>query len=137
MPQKKGLHHYKLILNVMKNKITLVAICAFMFLIFSNTSLAQGDSTPSIMYIECSAITPEKYGALLNSLKNNPDFEVGEACVPAHVISIKLKKEGNTQQLFNGFKSQTASLQLGDVKLLADFNDDKFMERCSQARLGR
>lgn len=121
----------------MKNKITLVAICAFMLLIFSSSSFAQSASTPSIMYVECSAITPEKYGALLTSLKNNPDFEVGEACVPAHVISIKLKHDGNVEQLFTGFKNQTASLQLGEVKLLADFNDDKFMERCSQARLGR
>lgn len=121
----------------MKNKITLVAICAFMFLIFSNSSFAQSASTPSIMYIECSAITPEKYGALLTSLKNNPDFEVGEACVPAHVITIKLKHDGNLQQQFNGFIAQTASIQLGEVKLLADFNDEKFMDRCSQARLGR
>lgn len=121
----------------MKNKITLVAICAFMLLIFSSSSFAQSSSAPSIMYIECSAITPEKYGALLTSLKNNPDFEVGEACVPAHVITIKLKHGGNMEQQFNGFKSQTATLQLGEVKLLADYNDDKFMDRCSQARLGR
>ena len=64
------------------------------------------------MYVECSAITPEKYGALLNSLKNNPDFEVGEACVPAHVISIKLKHDGNVQQQFNGFKNQCFLLTL-------------------------
>lgn len=137
MPQKKGLHLNKLILNVMNNKVTLVAICAFIMLVFSTSTFAQSTSTPSIMYIECSAITPEKYGALLTSLKNNPDFEVGEACVPAHVISIKLKKEGNVQQQFNGFKAQTAAVQLGDLKLLADYNDDKFMDRCSQARLGR
>jgi hypothetical protein len=121
----------------MKNKITLVAICAFMLLIFSNSSFAQSASTPSIMYIECSAITPEKYGALLTSLKNNPDFEVGEACVPAHVISIKLKTDGNVQAQFNGFKNQTANVQLGEMKLLADYNDEKFMERCSAARVGR
>jgi hypothetical protein len=41
------------------------------------------------------------------------------------------------QQQFNGFKTQTASIQLGEVKLLADFNDERFMDRCSQARLGR
>lgn len=122
----------------MRNKITLVAICAFMLVCFSFAANAQSTSTPSsnLMYVECSAITPEKYGELLTRLKNHPDFEVGEACVPAHVITIKLKHAGDVNQFFTSFKSNTTSIQLGEVKLLADYNDEKFMNRCSQARLG-
>ncbi|MFZ4784803.1 MAG: hypothetical protein ACOYLH_04945 [Flavobacteriales bacterium] len=122
----------------MRNKITLVAICAFLLVCLSYSANAQSTSTSNsnLMYVECSAITPEKYGELLTRLKNHPDFEVGEACVPAHVITLKLKHSGDLNQLFSTFKTATSSVQLGEVKLLADFNDEKFMNRCSQARLG-
>ncbi|MEZ4800346.1 MAG: hypothetical protein R2809_11360 [Flavobacteriales bacterium] len=84
-------------------------------------------------------MTPEIYGQLVKQFQTDNTFEVGEACVPAHVFTVKIKDgaTGDINSLFNAFKSKVSNTSLTQMSLLSDFNDEKFMNRCSSARLGR
>lgn len=124
----------------MQLRMALAMVCATLILSFSTTSsFAQTASPIEIIYIESNQLTPEVYGELLNKFKNDPVFEISEACVPAHVLSVKIKTSGeNTKSaIFNAFKQKASNTSLTELSLLEDYNDEKFMTRCSNARYGR
>lgn len=124
----------------MQNKFALVLVCTLFSCLLStlNVSAQSTASNSNLIYLECSKITPETYGAVLSRLKNDTNIELGEVCVPAHVITVRVKAGStNSTQVVDSFKTKTNGIDLGEIKILSDFNDTKFMERCSAARYGR
>jgi hypothetical protein len=124
----------------MHNKFALVLVCTLFSCLLStlNVSAQSAASNQNLIYLECSKITPETYGAVLTRLKNDANLELGEVCVPAHVVTLRIKSgNNNASQLVESFKTKTNGIDLGEIKILPDFNDAKFMERCSAARYGR
>lgn len=124
----------------MQNKFALVLVCTLFSCLLSTLSVSAQSTTSNsnLIYLECSKITPETYGSVLSRLKNDASIELGEVCVPAHVITIRIKSGStNTTQVVNSFKTKTNGIELGEIKILSDFNDTKFMERCTAARYGR
>ena len=126
-----------LMTNAMQKTLALVAFVCF----FVSTTPSNAQSTPSqdgIIYIDCSNLNTDNYGKLFKEFQNNSQFELGEACVPAKVISIKIKDKSLTEaKAFEAFQSKTSNFGLGDLKHLPDFNDERFMSRCQAARYGR
>lgn len=124
----------------MQLKLALAMVCATLFFLFTSTpSLAQTGNSIDIIYIESQQLTPEIYGQLVKQFQQDNIFEIGEACVPAHVFSVKIKEgtTGDIQSLFTAFKSKVSNTSLTQMSLLSDYNDEKFMNRCSAARFGR
>lgn len=117
-----------------------LALVAFVCIMLSTKPFfAQLNPTQDgIIYVDCSALNPENYGILMKQFKENPQLELGEACVPAHVLSVRIKDRNLTEaQGFEAFISKAAGLGLGDISLLADYTDESFMNRCKAARYGR
>jgi hypothetical protein len=123
--------------NAMQKTLALVAFVCFFVSI--TTSYAQTSPTQDgIIYIDCSNLTADNYGKLFKEFQNNSQFELGEACVPAKVISVKIKDKSLTgAKAFEAFQSKTSTFGLGSLKHLSDFNDERFMSRCQAARYGR
>lgn len=100
--------------------------------VFSQTS----SSTGQFIYLESTSLTTEKYSQLFERLKTDSNIQIVEACVPAHVFSVKIKNAATPQTAFESFQNQCGDI-LKDIKLLNAYNDELFMQRCSNARYGR
>lgn len=126
-----------LMTNAMQKTLALVAFVCFM--LSAKPFLAQTNPIQDgIIYVDCSALNPENYGNLMKQFKENAQLELGEACVPAHIISIRVKDRNLSEaQGFEVFKAKASGLGLGNLNLLADYTDESFMNRCKAARYGR
>lgn len=121
----------------MKKISTLYALVALVFLLVSFDSSAQSVSanhSSGLMYIATEDITVEKFQALQNTLKTNSSFSVKEACVPAHIISVRVHSGTPNDQSFAEFKTILSSVDIKTVSLKPDYNDEKFLQKCSSAR---
>lgn len=88
----------------------------------------------SVMYISSDDITIEKFYTLKIQLKSNTDFSIKEVCVPAKVISIRWSSNIDIQQAFSQISPILADADIKQSNLLPNFTDDKFLQKCSNAR---
>lgn len=118
---------------------TLALVAFVCFLLSTKPFLAQSNpNEDGIIYVDCSALNTENYSKLSKQLKDNSQFELGEVCVPAHVISLRIKDRNVTEaQGFEAFKSKFSTLGLGNLILLENYTDESFINRCKAARYGR
>lgn len=100
------------------------------------SAFSQSSSSIQLIYLESNSLNTETYSRLFNDLKSDQSIQLVEACVPAHVFTIRVKDALNQQAAFEAFQNKYGSL-IKDVKLLSTYNDDLFMQRCSNARYGR
>jgi len=115
-----------------KSTFHLIAIVSV--LLISTFSSAQSSQNNGLIYLQTDDITVEKYQALQTILKNNDLFSVKEACVPAHVISVRIPQSELSANLLQQIKSVVASAGIHSVAVLEDYNDEKFIQKCSSAR---
>ncbi len=118
---------------------TLALVAFVCFFVFTKTSVAQSNPTKDgIIYVDCSNLNVDNYGKLFKEFQNNPQFEISEACVPAKVISVRVKDSNLSEiKAFEAFQTKTSKMELGTLTHLSDFNDEAFMSRCQAARYGR
>jgi uncharacterized secreted protein with C-terminal beta-propeller domain len=122
-------------------KRMIMIISVFAALISSFSASAQSSNTPTdnLIYIEASSLTSSNFSALKNKLKQNPNFEIHEACVPAKVFTVTVKTpSGQTpQQNFTSFNQIAQTVGINDAQLKATWTDENFMSKCNAARYGR
>lgn len=123
----------------MHKKSAFAALLLTLSILFiSNEVPAQTTvSQDRLIYIESAELNTESFGKIVHALKGNSEIEVGEACVPAHIMSIRIKTNTVSSEKAAGeFKSRTNEI-LKTVSILENYNDEIFMSRCSAARYGR
>lgn len=119
----------------MKKRSTFYVIAVVAMFFISGISRAQTTAqNTDLMYLQTDDITVEKFQALQNVLKNQAQFSIKEACVPAQVISVRIHQGGTPAQVLNQFKAVASSVDIQSVILKEDYNDEKFLQKCSSAR---
>jgi hypothetical protein len=118
----------------MKLVFSIAALVLFSFI--STGSNAQTTAgTPKMMYVELTQLTVDSYPALFHKLQDNATLELVESCVPAKVVSIRLKNpEAFVSSEFITLKSILVSAGFTSATLLEGFEDSDFMNRCQTAR---
>jgi hypothetical protein len=118
----------------MKLVFSIAAFLLFSFISFgSNAQTTAG--TPKMMYVELNQLTVESYPALFHKLQDNAAFELVESCVPAKVVSIRLKNpQAAVSSEFLNLKSLLVSAGFTTSTLLETYEDSDFMNRCQTAR---
>lgn len=111
-------------------------VFCFLIVSFSLTTKAQtSNPNPEFYFVEMKTITVDSYVTLHNTLKTDGSYEISSACIPAHIL--KIRSLSGTQD-FATFKqnfellSQSAGLMQSTI--LTEYNEDKFVDRCSAAR---
>lgn len=110
-------------------------LCA-LIVSFSLATSAQTSNQPQPEYfIEIKSITVDSYVALHNTLKTDGTFEISSACIPAHILKIRIKNGSQEAAAFKqNFELLSQTAGINDVTVLSDYNEEKFIDRCAVAR---
>jgi len=89
-------------------------------------------------YLDLPSLNTDNYVTLHETLKSHARFEIQEACVPAHVVVIRLRS-GVTPSSDDSSKLQQILTAKGfaNVAPMATQTPESFMERCRSARFGQ
>jgi len=122
----------------MHKKSAFAALCLTLVIsLFSCDLFAQSTLTNGqLIYVESKSLDTDSYARLFNALKSDADIKLVEACVPAHIFTVRVINGTSEQAAFEAFKAKANSI-LSDLQLLKSFDDELFMQRCSNARYGR
>lgn len=125
----------------MQIKRMIMIISVFVALISPFCASAQSTNAPTgnLIYVEASSLTVDTYATLVGKLKQNSNYEIHEACIPAKVFTITVKTPGNqtSQQHFVAFNQIAQTAGITDAQLKATWTDENFMSKCNAARYGR
>jgi hypothetical protein len=120
--------------TTMDTRKVIVALFAAFSALCLQQAVAQS-STPNVVYLELNQLTVGNYPTLVEAFKSHPDFELMESCVPAKVVSVRVR---NTQLTGESIRTslQNALTPKGftSVTSLNGMNDSLFLDRCKTAR---
>lgn len=120
-------------------------IFTLLFLSVSILSAGQSNSSqPSVetnqtFYVQASDLNLDRYSDLHVRIKNDGKFSISTACVPAHIMEIKILNTptiGSVNAGFELFRALCIESQIQQVTLLSDFNYSLFEQQCKSARSG-
>lgn len=105
----------------------------------SSLTFAQDSNQPnsnSTFFVRIENLNVDNYPTLYNNLKTDGRFEVGLACVPAQILTIRVLDSSNADMAKNiqDFKTIATEAQLALPVVLTDFDADRFFDACSAAR---
>ncbi len=113
---------------------TFFLICAIVLSSFAQSTTTTTES--DIFYVRIDNLNTDNYAVLYHKLKADGRFTIDLACVPAHVLKIKMigdRSEVLSENL-NAFQELTAQAQLATPRLLADYDAQKFFDACAATR---
>jgi hypothetical protein len=113
---------------------TIFIICAIVLSSFAQSTTTTTES--DIFYVRIDNLNTDNYAVLYHKLKADGRFTIDLACVPAHVLKIKMigdRSEVLSENL-NAFQELTAQAQLASPRHLADFDAQKFFDACAATR---
>ena len=118
----------------MKLVFSIVAFVMFSFIsIGSKAQTTAGSQT--MIYVELSQLTVDNFPSLFHKLKDNSAYELVESCVPAKVISVRLKNpQSNVAADFTNLKTILSTVGFSSAALLEGYGDADFVNRCQTAR---
>jgi hypothetical protein len=108
--------------------------CAIVFSSFAQSSTTNAES--DVFYVRIDNLNTENYAVLYHKLKADGRFTIDLACVPAHILKIKMI--GNRSQVMaenvSAFQELTAQSQMATPRHLADYDAQKFFDACAATR---
>lgn len=115
--------------------------CLVILSFISVSSFSQTtQSSEQVFYVQSVDLNVDNYANLHNKLKSDGRFVISSACIPAHVMIIKVTSNEllsfGVPANFEIFRSLTSQVNIGAVQLLASFNNQLFEEQCKSARTG-
>jgi hypothetical protein len=121
----------------MVRKITIL-LCLFGSFLVPASSAAQAVAGQSpTLYVVVGDMNGEEFMKLHNTLKADGRFEIKYACQEANILSVVVLQGQDMDKAYADFKTLAISAKAMRVEQLADFNDEKFLERCKSARTGQ
>jgi hypothetical protein len=116
----------------------------FTFLVFLlallNTGICQSSSQPTneqVFYVQCNDLDFEKYRQLDAAVKNDGHFAVITACIPAHVLTVRVNPGDqalSNSVEFEQFRALCENAEILQTSLLSNFNKQMFEDQCRSAR---
>ena len=110
------------------------AVCALPLFTVAQTTPVISD----VFYVQSNSLNVTNYADLHNKLKVDLNFVIETACVPAHMLTIRLV---NTSLVSNGvnanyesFRLLASQVNISDMQLLTNFSNELFEEQCRNAR---
>ncbi|MCB0760815.1 MAG: hypothetical protein KDC12_04765 [Flavobacteriales bacterium] len=91
-----------------------------------------------VMFVEIEDLDPYTYKDIVDGLEGNVQFTVKQSCVPAGLImlSISPSNDASLNDNFTAFKSVVMNVtELEEMKLIAEYSEEEFNNRCSQFRM--
>ena len=115
----------------------LFLVCALLTSVLSYAQQTQ--SSGKLIYLELSELSVETYDDFYAAIKASSNFESVETCIPAKIAVIRVKTPSNAG-VSKDFEQVTAVIRgasFTSIKMLESCNDDRFMEKCKEARYVR
>ncbi len=92
------------------------------------------------MFVEIENLDENAYAELLRALEGNTEISIRQVCVPASVMMLDLSA-ANKKSLDDNYGAFTEIVvthtALKTVRLLAEYGEDDFLERCKKFRGSR
>jgi len=103
-----------------------------------NLSAQSPATTRQIFYVQATDLTIENYATLRTRLSTDGRFEIKEACIPAHVVSVEVLSgyEMDMAKAYTDFTSLANETHVMHLSRLPEFNDEKFLNTCKNSRTG-
>jgi hypothetical protein len=121
----------------MSKKFTFLILLS---LLFSNAKAQNSSPTqdPVFIYVSCPDINFEKYKELDQLLKTDTRFAVETACIPAHVLTVRINSAANEvlnlSSDFERFRNLCFSAGMETVNMNPTMTKDSFEAQCKSAR---
>ncbi len=118
-------------------KIVFSILTATLFcLAISTTAFSQSNqgAMNHVIYFQVEDLTVENYQSLIQQLKHQNEFVIKEVCVPAGVMSLKWSEPVISPEKLAQFKSIAAQSDLKTIVVLPNYDDEKFVQKCSASR---
>ncbi|MBL0315841.1 MAG: hypothetical protein IPP69_08685 [Flavobacteriales bacterium] len=103
----------------------------------------DAQSTPQIaqyFYVLASDLNVDNYATLHQQVKNDGRFEIASACIPSHVLKIKVigstSLSNSTDDNKVAFKTLISTISLGTIATPENYNEQMFMDACRASRTG-
>lgn len=95
---------------------------------------------PQYFYVLAPQLNVENYEAIHHKIKQDGRFEISSACIPSHVMKIKVIGSGmqSNAVLANQttFKELISNTGVGNITTPASYTEEMFMDACRAARTG-
>jgi hypothetical protein len=110
------------------------------FLALLNTGFCQSNSQTTneqVFYVQCDDLDFEKYRQLDATVKSNGHFSVITACIPAHVLTVRVNPGAqalSNAAEFEHFRTLCETAGILQTSLLSNYNKQMFEDQCRSAR---
>jgi hypothetical protein len=107
---------------------------------FSQSGNTGNTAAEQVFFVQCDDINFDKYTNLHNRLKNDGRYTIATACIPAHVLTIKVSQSASlnatVESNYNAFRELASLVEIDQMQLLANYNTQMFESQCRSARTG-
>lgn len=121
----------------MSKKFTFLILLS-VFFFSANAQNASPNQEPAVIYITCPDIDFEKYKQLDQLLKTDTRFTVTTACIPAHVLTVRVNSNSNEllnlNSEFDRFRNLCMSAGMESLSMNPNMTKDSFEMQCRSAR---
>jgi hypothetical protein len=124
----------------MKKKFTIFILFISLTLIHFGSKAQNSTQNPQYFYVLAPQLNVENYEAIHHKIKQDGRFEISSACIPSHVMKIKVINSGmQTSSVVTNqttFKELISNTGVGNVTTPTAYTEEMFMDACRAARTG-
>ncbi len=102
------------------------------------SAVAQSNPSTDVFYVRIDNLDVDNYATLHHTLKADGRFLIDLACVPAHLLLVKMvgERDADLSKNLAAFQALATNAQLANATLLPDFDSRKFTDACAATRVG-
>ncbi|MBX7051418.1 MAG: hypothetical protein K1X54_05250 [Flavobacteriales bacterium] len=124
----------------MRKVFTILLLTIAFSMSLMSTHAQNAPQNGQYFYVLATNLNVDNYATLHQQLKNDGRFEITSACIPSHVMKIKvISTNGQNTTLESNketFKSFIGNISLGAISTPANYSEQMFMDACKAARTG-
>jgi hypothetical protein len=131
---------YLFIYKNMRKKFTFFCLSIILFCSPLLLSAQSNQVEEHIFYVQSNELNVDNYASLHEKLKSDGRFTISTACIPAHVMVVKVISPALLSSAADAnyelFRTLAVQIQIGQWQLLSNYNKQIFENQCLSARTG-
>ncbi|MBL7941685.1 MAG: hypothetical protein JNM00_02910 [Flavobacteriales bacterium] len=124
-----------------RSALLMIMSALLLFLLGSSEAYAQPNKPKRDgdrhMFVEIDNLDEATYAQIMEALDGNEQMSVRQVCIPAHVIMLDLpaSNKSNLDDNYSALRDLVVTkTSLTGVKLLAEYGEKDFLDRCKKYR---